>query len=319
MFPFEYDDRLDREVAYKQSLGITVWNGLPNPGTEAALARQHGPTIHHTMGLPTDYVNRGYNNQIKPEELTDEDRAAIAAHVRALVQEAEALGLSYDDWYAELWDEPGEANSPLYGSLCRIIRDADPQVRIYCNPCFWVGNGVLDDAQVSAALSPWYRECVDVSVPLFLLLDDRPQCFELFDAPRAVRAFYSVSTQSAKGEASAQVEGYRRQAWDAFRRGWNGWGFYSYYAPRENPWTDFDQSWSEDMPDYQMVYPGPRAPIPTRQSEAVREGWEDYCLLSLLRSQGNSQALRAILQGYADGRPLTELRLEALRAAGSAR
>jgi hypothetical protein len=260
-------------------------------------------------------VNRGYNNQLKPEELTAEDRAKIADHVRALVREAEGLGLTYADWYAELWDEPGEANAALYRALCRIIRETDPRVRVYCNPCFWVDNGVLDDVRVFAALGPWYREGVDVSVPLFLLLEDRPQCFELFDAPRAIRAFYAVATQSAKGEASAQVEGYRRQAWDAFRRGWNGWGFYSYYAPRESPWTDFDQSWTEDLPDYQMVYPGPRGPIPTRQSEAVREGWEDYRLLTLLRTQGRAAKVRALLEGYAAGRPLTELRGEALEAA----
>ena len=315
MFPFEYDDRLAREVAYKQSLGVTVWHGFPKPGTEAAFARERGRAIHQVLGLPADYVNRGYNNQLKPEELTAEDRAKIADHVRALVREAEGLGLTYADWYAELWDEPGEANAALYRALCRIIRETDPRVRVYCNPCFWVDNGVLDDVRVFAALGPWYREGVDVSVPLFLLLEDRPQCFELFDAPRAIRAFYAVATQSAKGEASAQVEGYRRQAWDAFRRGWNGWGFYSYYAPRESPWTDFDQSWTEDLPDYQMVYPGPRGPIPTRQSEAVREGWEDYRLLTLLRTQGRAAKVRALLEGYAAGRPLTELRGEALEAA----
>ncbi len=55
-----------------------------------------------------------------------------------------------------------------------------------------------------------------------------------------MRAFYYVCTQSAKSERAAQVEVYRRMAWDAFARGWNGWGFYSYFGPRGNPWNDFD-------------------------------------------------------------------------------
>ena len=316
MFPFIQADRNEREVAYKQSLGLTVWNGLPKPESLAALARERGRTIHHIRVLPGKYVHAGYASRIKPEDITEEDDAAITEYVHSLVKEAESLGLSYDDWYGELWDEPGKRNSAIYGALARIVRKADPRVHIYCNPSFWVGNGVLQDADVYEALSPWYCETMDVSVPIFLLLRDRPKCYALFDAPRFVRASYTVSTQSAKSERAAQVELYRRLAWGAFSRGWNGWGFYSYYAPRGNPWNDLDRSWIEDRPDYLMVYPGPRGPIPTRQSEAVREGWEDYCLLTLLKERGREAELEAILKGYRSGEALEGLRLRALKALG---
>jgi len=59
---------------------------------------------------------------------------------------------------------------------------------------------------------------------------------------------------------------------------------------------------------------GPQGPVPTRQSGAVREGWEDYCLLTLLRQQGKQKELEAILKAYTDGRPISDLRLAALRA-----
>ena len=314
MFPFVYSDRREREVTYKQGLGITVWNGFPEPGTDAALAHERGRTIHHVYGIPADYVHKGYASRLKPEDLTAEDDKTIGQHVRDMVKAAGELGLSYDEWYGELWDEPGKSNSLLYGALAGIIRKADPKVRIYCNPCFWSGNGVLGDDEVHEVLSPWYRENTDISVPLFLLLRDRPKCLELFDSERFVRAFYTVSTQSAKSERAAQVRLYRRQAWDAFSRGWNGWGFYSYYAPRGNPWTDLDGSWSEDRPDYEMVYPGPRGPIPTRQSEAVREGWEDYCLLSLMRQRGMDRELSGILKAYQDGEAPAALKKRALSA-----
>jgi hypothetical protein len=126
-----------------------------------------------------------------------------------------------------------------------------------------------------------------------------------------------VSTQSAKSESAEQLELYTRQAWDAFKRGWNGWGFYSYYAPRGDPWNDTDAEWltGEDLPDYLMVYPGPRGPIPTRQSEAVRQGWQDYCLLTLLKGQGKTYELQAILSDYDRGASLETLRLRGLRMA----
>ena len=314
MFPFVYSDRMEREVAYKQSLGVTVWSGFPTPGSVAELARKRGRTIHRRYGLPRQLVHKGYAGAVKPEDLTEKDEGAIVEHIAALAKEARDLGLAYDDWFVELWDEPGPKNSLLYGAMAKIVRKADPKVRIYSNPCFWIGNGVAKDDDVFAVLGPWYRDYVDVSVPLFLLLRDRPKCWTLFDAPRFVRACYTVSTQSAKSERAKQVQLYRHLAWDAFKRGWNGWGFYSYYGPREDPWNDFDKSWTANRPDYLMVYPGPRGPVPTRQSEAVREGWEDYCLLTLLKQQDREAELGAILKSYEAGEPMAQLRERALRA-----
>jgi len=225
--------------------------------------------------------------------------------------------MSYEDWYGELTDEPGPRNSAAYGALAATIKRADPRVRIYCNPCFWVGDGVVADDEVFAALSPWYSQVIDVSVPLFLLLRDHPRSYELFTQPRSVNAFYYVATHHTRSEASAQVELYRRMGWEAFAHGFNGWGFYSYYAPRGNPWDDLDVDFysREDRADYQMVFPGPRGPIATRASEAVREGWEDYCLLTLLRERGAEQELAALLAEREAGTPMTELRLRGLRAA----
>jgi len=316
MFPFRYADRDEREVAYKQGLGVTAWNGWPTPGSVPGLAHQRGRTIHHIWGIG-DYGHRLYGGAIDPAKLTAEDGQKIAALIGGHVQQAAALGLGYDDWYVELTDEPGKGNSPAFGALCRLIRKADPRVRVYCNPSFWVGGEslVLSDAEIHDALGPWYNECVDISSPLYLLLRDRPQALALFAAPRLVRGFYTVSTQSAKSERAPQVELYRRQAWDAFARGWNGWGFYSYFAPRGNPWDDFDADWytGEDMPDYEMVYPGPRGPIPTRQSEAVREGWEDYCLLTLLAQTGKLAEAQALCTARDAGETLPALRERALR------
>ena len=320
MFPFVYGDRMAREVAYKQSLGITVWNGWPDAGTAQELARERGRAIHRIWGIGK-YGHELYGGRIDPDKLTADDEQKIAEMIRGHVAKAAELGLSYDDWFVELTDEPGQKNSLAYGALCRLIRRADPKVRIYCNPCFWVGNGVLGDDEVFESLGPWYREDVDVSVPLYLLLRDRPKSLELFDAKRFVRAFYTVSTQSAKSERAAQVELYRRQAWDAFGRGWNGWGFYSYHAPRGDPWNDLDMNWytKEDRPDYLMVYPGPRGPVPSRQSEAVREGWVDYRLLTLLRERGQQGLVAALVNDYREGKTLPDLRLRALRAAAGVR
>ena len=311
MFPFMYGDRTAREVAYKQSLGVTVWNELPTPGSPSEEARKHGRTFHQIFVLPFHYVNDGYNGRLKAADLTAKDEAEIAQNVHQLVKQTQALGLTYDDWSGELWDEPGRGSIEAFGALAALVKKADPKVNLYANPIFWEGNGVADDAAIYAALSPWYAKLVDISVQHDLLL--RPKSLPLFDEKRLVRGAYAVSTRSAKSERAVQVEFGRRQAWDAFSRGWNGWGFYSYFAPRGNPWDDFDTG----EPDYQMVYPGPRGPIPTRESEAVRQGWEDFCLLSLLQQRGLKAPLTAILDAYRKGEAMPTLRLRALRAAAT--
>lgn len=316
-FPFVDEARTAEELAYKTGLGVTVWNGWPEPGSPAAAARAGGRPFFQIWGVG-DYGHKLYGGGLDPAKLTAEDERKIGELVRGHVHKAAELGLGYDDWYLELTDEPGKGNAAAFGALARLIRRVEPRVRLYCNPCFWSGSGVLPDDEVFEALSSWYSDCVDLSVPLYLLLRDRPRSWALFDRPRLVRASYAVSAQSAKSERAPQLQLYRRQAWEAFSRGWNGWGFYSYYAPRGNPWDDFDAEFysGEDMPDYQMVYPGPHGPVPTRQSEAVREGWEDYCLLTLLREQGKQRELRALLNDWAAGKAeLVELRRRALAAA----
>ena len=54
-------------------------------------------------------------------------------------------------------------------------------------------------------------------------------------------------------------------------------------------------------------------PVPTRQSEAIREGWQDYCLLTLLKQRASKSDLAASLQAYKTGTPMETLRLRALR------
>ena len=73
------------------------------------------------------------------------------------------------------------------------------------------------------------------------------------------------------------------------------------------------------MSDYQMVYPGPRGPIPTRQSEALRQGWHDCQLLTLLKQQGNAGDLAAIIKDYKNGAPLADPHRRALNAAAKQR
>lgn len=314
--PFTSTARQRREVAYKQEMGITVWRGgFPTDGSLHAIAHQQGRALFRMRGLPGEFDRHEYADASEVEDIAPDDQAAIAQHVRALAEQARSLGLDYDQWFIEFWDEPGRDSAALYGVLARIAKRADPEVNIYMNPLFWKGgSGWTPEDEIHAWLAPFYNEFIDVSVP-HQGLDDpsqRPKLYEsLFDQPRWVRAYYIHPVTRGPRQG-------RGMSWRSFERGWNGWGYFAYYRPGGgSPWDITTwRRWPNY--DYQMVFPGPAGAVPTLLSEAAREGWEDYRLLTLLKDQGREQTLAALMEAYEAGESLHELRLQALKAAAEA-
>lgn len=290
MFPFEYGDRLEREAAYRSDIGLNVYHGFPEPGTVMEAARKHGNAVYGVICAPDKY---------RKMDLTDQEIHEIEAGVKQTVKRARELGLSYDEWYIELWDEPTKEALEAYENICEIMHRVDPNVRIYCNP-------------MSYEIGKWYNKHIAVSCPKFSpRWVDGPEAKALFHQPRWTNGYYVVATNSAKGERTYVLERYRRFAWESMSRGWNGWGWFAYYQSVGDPWNDFDS----ECPDFLVAYPGPRGPIPTRHSEVAREAYEDYCLIDLLRQQGKTREVERLMEAYKDGVPLTDLRLRALRAA----
>ncbi len=299
--PFNYSDRMVREVRYARGLGINVWNGFPAAGNDVADARKMGKTISSIFGVP--HWEEGYPGGWQTASIPAAYKQDIAKYISATVTQAKAAGLGYDEWHFELWDEPGMKNGLSFGALARVIKQINPDVRIYCDPCSWKGSGWATDEAANAAYAPWYNSCVDISVPSEGM--DNPKTFplewSLWNAPRFVRAFYEHPTEK---KPESGVELVRRQAWKAFSRGWNGWGTYSYCSPGKDPWNDMD----DIEGDHLMAFPGPNGPVATRRSEGIRAGWEDYCLLSLMRSRGLKAELDTVLARYKEGTALQTLR-----------
>jgi hypothetical protein len=300
-FPFETETRRRNDVLTNRQLGVSVYNGLPVAGSKAQMARQYGKLYFHSMVLPGPYINGGYSGSLKTEQLTAEDEAKIAQSVRDLVQQMQSLGLSYDEWFTELWDEPGVGSAAIYGALARIVKKTDPRVRIFMNPCFWTSSGFSPESEILNSLKPYYNEVIDISVPAIQLVGDNVLTKELWAQPRFVRVGY----------IHPAGRGGRGMAWTAFANDLNGWAYFSYYAGG-HPW-DYTAGRSLGFA-YQMVFPGPNGAIITPIYEDMREGWEDYRLLTELRRRGKEDVAQALLKDRAKGVPLQELRLRALQS-----
>jgi hypothetical protein len=300
-FPFETQQRYENDVKMNRALGVTVCEGFPVPESKADLFRKLGKSYFRANGLPPKYINLGYNGRINARDITDEDRNEIINYINKLVEQAHVLNLAYDEWWVELWDEPQEKNAELFGVLAGIIHQVDPKINIYMNPLFWRPNHAPVNV-VLKHLDPYYRDLVDISVPVYTLVRDDMAFEKLWSTPRLVNALYLHPAERAG----------RRISWRAFELGFNGWGYYCYYSPRGNPWDI--RSWDHLSYGYQMVFPGPQGPIVTPVYQTMLDGWEDFRLLTELRRQGKEQLVQELLAAFHDNQPFPELHQKALQA-----
>ena len=327
MFPFVHEERAKEDLSYALDCGITDYRGLSNEENKLliSLAKAHGMKLMFPAGrvIPSIYVHNIYCGiWTKAEDFPEDAAEKIAEEVQKRVDEMEALGLDYDDWYGFTGDEPSHKNIAAVAHACKLIHQVNPRVNVYVNPCYWTGfdeGAVAEDQLVAADLADWYAKEVNISMPLFFLLEDRPASLPAFTAKRLVNAYYYVSGHLDRSENAAEIQKYRKMAWDSLAYGINGWGFYSYYSPRGSAWNHFDRhpkgEGLQEPNDYSIVYPGWRRVVPTRHSEALRQGKEDWNLLNLLKQQGKHEFVAKLIAEYQAGADLEQLRLKALRQA----
>lgn len=327
MFPFVNTERARMDLAYALDCGISDFGRMNSQHHDLLLqlAKERNMKVMFSAGhvIPRIYVHNIYCGiWTKPEDFPEDAAASIAAVVQQCVATMQERGLDYDDWYGTTGDEPGHKNMAAVAYVCKLIHQADPKVNVYVNPCYWAGydkGAVAEDQLVAEDLKEWYGKEVNISMPLFLLLRNRPQTLPSFTSPRFVNAYYYVSGQLDRAEHANEVQKYRKMAWDSLSLGLNGWGFYSYYSPRGSAWNHFDRNPKgeglQEPSDYSIVYPGLNRVVPTRQSEALRQGKEDWNLLNLLRQQGKQKLVDELIAEYLAGQNTAQLRLKALQSA----
>lgn len=295
------DEELQKEITYQQSMGANVWSGWPEKGSYQEVARQlakeRGLQNYFIIGISPEIRDAGYLGKLDPAKFDEEFKQKVKTEIQQMVQTAQQLGLNYKDWSVELWDEPNSKNMPAWTAIAKLIREADPRVRIYMNPLFWTRQGdnrygfATDAGQVNS-LKNWYNELVDISMPILGQVNSKeyPQANAKFynHLPRAVRGYYIHPNPG------------RMLSWEAAMRDFNGWGFYAYYVPSKDAWNDFDSPAYAGF-DYEIVYPGPAGFVPTIESESMRESWDDYRLLTLLKQQGKTAEVTDILRQYQSG------------------
>ena len=314
-WPYASADVLERTVSDKLSRGISCFRGIPNENNESGEARRQKEDVFflHNYIIPSFFVGTGYGGS--HEAFKNPPRAAtedLEAHVTDVINKFRAANVDYDSWSGELWYAPGDLGAPLIQMASDWVKAIDPQVNIFVNPAFpeFVSNFRM------------MSHASDIFVPFWGNWFEGPE-WKAEIKPGRINAFYAMQG-SSHSELHEELVGHRRiLPWHAFMLGLQGWGFYSYFSRQGDPYVD--QEPVDGETDYAMVFPGPHGPVPSRQAEAIRDGWEDYRLLTLLAESKSPEAKEAIEAATAqipmDREPPTanidfeEIRLRLLRVA----
>ncbi len=200
-------------------------------------------------------------------------RAAVV-YLRKWVDHLRARGMDYKDWAIYTIDEPGlkEGLVDIHINLGKVVREADPKIRIYTDP---VGDASLDDLK---AMAPY----TDIWCPARGGIVNKPDQSKLDFIKSTGKDVYTYECQG-NAKHRSPLGYYRGQAWLAWMQGLKSLGFWTYCTSAFDPWFNSGEA------DYLLIYQGDGV-VPSRRWHAVRDGIEDHAMLTLLRAAADKAA-----------------------------
>ena len=241
---------------------------------------------------------------------SDEERKLLSQYLPALQKHLEEKGW-LDTYIQHLADEPIPVNAESYKKLSSYVREFAPKFRI------------MDACQAKEIAGS-----IDIWVPLTSEYDHSKDFFVQRQKLGDEVWFYTCLVP--KGKYMNRFIDYPLAAtrlihWTNFMHGVTGylhWGFN--YWPAD-PYNELEPNWGGEsfLPpgDSHIIYPGKRGPLSSIRMEAMRDGLEDFELLSLLARKNPKKAhaicdsvIRSMTDYSMDPKTIRKARLKLLEA-----
>jgi outer membrane protein assembly factor BamB len=205
-------------------------------------------------------------------------RKALKPYLDDIVEHMARLGFDLDHWAFYPIDEAGGTGWDSIDAQARfgeLMRAARPEVKIYADA------GGPDPAMIKK-IAPY----VDIWSPGVNMVATEPDKFSIMQATGKTLWSYNCSYNNYNKptdegrtlKAADVVAEYRIAGIFAFRHGLTGLGFWTSISNPEDPWA-------RARYEYPMLYTGRTAPVTSRRWEAVREGIEDFRILTALKAR----------------------------------
>ena len=194
-----------------------------------------------------------------------------ADDVHRIVAAMQSMGLDYSDWSWEISDEPGAKSYQKWIEAAKIIRQADPKIRIWCNP------GEIQSSTVASvtAMSPW----IDIFCPYvnhFTNAAGADASYQkLLASTGNLQLIYTTPCSNEKSPG-APLDLLRMAdiALQYHRDGWDMFSLRSYYPYAASAWDEVNPPYSAQAIS---IYPGAWGQtISSRNLEAVRQSIQNW-------------------------------------------
>ncbi len=200
------------------------------------------------------------------------DRAFRLAYTSWLAH-LKALGMDYDDFCVQVWDEALLEELDYTVEGCKLLREIDPRVRLVMDGC----QTVADVKRIDPYIDVWIP-----SLDFLLKSKDRDALLKTYhDLGEPVYCY----TCSVNMKSQSPYDYHRLKPWKAASLGMDGVCFWAYNSWRGDPWDDYDGAPSSGTfyADCGVVYAGLGGPVTSRRWEASRQGIEDWQIIRMTK------------------------------------
>jgi len=223
-----------------------------------------GTILFHLVRPPITFVS-------SPNE--EEKHKAGIEYYRAFKKYLDAKGWDVNKYAFYPLDEPGlkyGKNVPILVTAAELIREADPELRIYTDPVTtlcW-----QDFETIDPLIDVW---CPNMRLVQGLLTGD-PRMEQIMKSDEPIWSYECIGFV----KSLSPLRYNRANAWRAKYFKLDGIGFWTYSTTGTDHWFGGNAV----IDEYALVYPGD-TPVPSVRWEAVRDGLEDITAITLLEQE----------------------------------
>jgi len=294
-FPFETRRRFVRDVERYEECGMTTVSFLPHPGTKEEKFLKDNPqalsVCPDNYWCDPDLVRLcGKGDFYRTNAVM---AARFAENVHEYVREFKSLGYPLSRTVMFLRDEPGPKSARGILESALVAKEAEPELRLRCNPCFWLNklNRHADAKIILDAIDfDLYSRVVDMSVPVTTIARN-PKLRDKWYVNRPGRI---NGTYEHPGMAFNPTSAF--WLWDL---GLNSWGFYAYSDFNSTNPYDIRQYYYSDM-RYTLVFPLENDVAITADYESIRECSETIRLIATLEARGDGEHLKSTKKSFGE-------------------
>lgn len=234
------------------------------------ICRNYGQLVY-SYGIVRDY-NTYVTNKFGWSFMDDKWKKGFKSWVQEWMGALKAIGIGYNDFSVQIWDEPGgdDVDKAVKGGA--FLREIDPNIRTVMD--LYINKTTYSDMK---RMAPY----IDIWIPLLTHIQ-KQYCSDAEEELKFLKGtgkpVWTYTCSHPMAELSP-IGYYRLKPWYCWDMKLDGCCFWAYNSWRGDSWDDLDGS---DETDNGVVYYGQYGPVTSRRWEATREGMEDYLYLYLL-------------------------------------